>query len=268
MAADSDQANALRRARFLAGLAEHVAKQAIAGGLAEDLGLALGNAAATLAASHFNNEHVYFVKDLAHQRSERDEQICREIGTGLASEVAARHGISCVRVQQIVRRHREKAQERAAAAQAHMFSEPADAAPAAAPDPSGRHSSLSVLAYVIARLAHEHGLPETLADDLGDSAADWTSSEWGGQGIYFPKELQSRLTRVDHRLCAELEAGASAAEVAQRAGLDELRVKQTWLQYLAELSARAESAQRDMFPPAAKNYAVHFNGRIQLGNRR
>lgn len=136
MAIEETTDNARRRHEMLSGLAESAAEFAQRElGVPEDDAIDLGNSLADFVASHYAGQHIYFVKDMQARLSERDRLICAEMERGKAADVAAKYGLSYVRVHQIYRRYLAELAARAKAAQRDMF---AASAAAAGVDNQGR----------------------------------------------------------------------------------------------------------------------------------
>lgn len=96
---------ARRRHDLLADVAEHTALRLVKKhGMAEDVAADIGNDLADWMADHFGGQNVYFVKDEGYKLNERDLSIFNEIERGNAYEIAAKHGLSYVRVYQIYKR--------------------------------------------------------------------------------------------------------------------------------------------------------------------
>lgn len=123
----SDTDNARRRHDFLQAFAEQAAKRAMEAGMAEDQAINFGVDLADWIANLYGGQHIYFVKDEASRLSKRDRQICAEMEFGKASDIAAKYGISYVRVHQIHRRWLAELRARAQAAQTDLFNAPTDA---------------------------------------------------------------------------------------------------------------------------------------------
>lgn len=123
----SDTDNARRRHDFLQAFAEQATKRAIEAGMAEEQAIAFGLDLADWIADLYGGQHIYFVKDEASRLSKRDRQICAEMEFGKASDIAAKYGISYVRVHQIHRRYLAELRARAQEAQHDMFHAPVSA---------------------------------------------------------------------------------------------------------------------------------------------
>lgn len=123
----SDTDNTRRRHEFLQSFAEHATELAMQAGMEEEPAINFGNDLADWVAERYGGQHIYFVKDEASRLSIRDRKICAEMEFGKASDVAARYGISYVRVHQIHRRYLAELRARAKAAQSDMFHAPAGA---------------------------------------------------------------------------------------------------------------------------------------------
>lgn len=113
-----------------------------------------------------------------------------------------------------------------------------------------RHDMLSSLAESSADwLVKNQGLSPEFAADLGNAVADFVATHYAGQHVYFVKDEAFHLDARDRKICAEMERG-KAVDVAAKYGLSYVRVHQIYRRYLAELRARAATAQSDMFPVA------------------
>lgn len=108
----NEQHSTARRHELLASVAEHTAKRLIdKHGLEVELAADIGNDLADWMADYFGGQAVYFVKDAGVQLNERDRKIFEEMRRGNAHELAAKFGISYVRVYQVYRRCLEAARQ-------------------------------------------------------------------------------------------------------------------------------------------------------------
>ncbi len=117
----SETDNTRRRHEFLQSFAERATELAMQSGIPEEPAISFGNDLADWIADHYGGQHIYFVKDEASRLSVRDRKICAEMEFGKASDVAAKYGISYVRVHQIHRRYLAELRARARASQGDMF---------------------------------------------------------------------------------------------------------------------------------------------------
>ncbi len=94
-----------RRQELLAGFSEHAAQHLIdKHGLTLETAGDIGNELADWLMAHYGGQYVYFSKEPDSGHSERDREIFASMRRGNANELAAKYGLSFVRIYQIYQR--------------------------------------------------------------------------------------------------------------------------------------------------------------------
>lgn len=102
----------IRRNNLLEDVAETIAGKLIKElKIPEEKAADIGNALADFLADHWKKQTIYIPEDWRYKTRERDQEIYEEMTRGNANEIAAKFGISAVRVYQIYRRIREDKQQ-------------------------------------------------------------------------------------------------------------------------------------------------------------
>jgi Mor family transcriptional regulator len=105
----SYSSHAKRRQELLENLAEHVALRLVEKhALSPETAADIGNDLADWASDHYGGQYIYFGKGQTNEFSVRDLEIYNSLERGNANELAAKHGVSAVRIYQIAARVREQ----------------------------------------------------------------------------------------------------------------------------------------------------------------
>jgi Mor family transcriptional regulator len=109
----------------------------------------------------------------------------------------------------------------------------------------GRRAELLVdLAVQVEKALKEvGGLEAAAAVQIGREIAGWMADHWGGQHIYFPKDVSYKVSQRDQQIFAEFN-GSNHAELARK-----YDVSAVWIYRVVKKVLLAERAKRqsDLF---------------------
>lgn len=91
-------------------------------------------------------------------------------------------------------------------------------------------------------------LDQELSEHVGLESANRMSTEWGGQMIYFPMGIASKISARDVAIYAEFK-GSNHAELARK-----YKISLVWIYKIIKAMRKADldSRQNKLFPPEAE----------------